>query len=290
MMNPHEKHAPEEEAASREDAERFTVRVRVARGVLTAMQLDVLREVAQRHGSGFVRLLPQQGVEIPGIRVTELHAAQNILSAAGIPFGSAGPRLRHVGVCSDAGKCPRAFVNCSALGDALEMLLGREDPAVPIKIAISGCPNSCTAPQMADLGFVGLVEPVLQRGACDGCGKCAAGCDAGALVMRRKLPRREPERCDYCGACVAACTPKALRPGKVGYTVYVGGKAGRRPQVGSILARFISEEEAPDLAARLVSLLREQGQERERLSSLLQRMGMDAFRTALYGHCQHRVP
>ena len=97
--------------------------------------------------------------------------------------------------------------------------------------------------------------------------------------MRRGLPRRDPQRCNFCGDCVAACGFNALRPARVGYTVYVGGKAGRRPCLGAELARFVPEEDAPEVAARVIGFVSERARPRETFGAVLRRIGLDALRS-----------
>ena len=281
---------PEQEDAPREDLERVPVRRRVPAGLLSADQLGVLCDVARQHGMGFVSLTTRQGIEIPGVHLRELGAVQSRLSAAGLCAGTPGARTRNVVACTGSDKCAAAFLDARGLGRALDLLFGADEFPPQLKITVAGCPNSCTAPQMADIGFVGTVEPVLERSNCDGCGTCAGSCDENALIMRGGGPGRDPQRCDFCGACVVACPKKALRPGRLGYTVYVGGTIGRRPQVGTILARFVPEQDAPDMAARIVAFVRERGQPRERLSAIIRRVGIDHLRTYVHSRPLHRIP
>lgn len=279
-----------EEDEIRESADRFSVRLAVPTGILSADQLGTLSNVARQHGAGFVQLAARQAVEIPGVGLAELGTVQTILSAAGLTTGTPGARVRNVVACTGVEKCGQAFLDPRVLGRALDLLFGGDDFPAQIRIAVAGCPASCTAPQMADIGFVGMVEPVLDRATCDGCGLCADACDERSLVMRRGLPRRDPQRCAYCGACVAACPAKSLRAGRLGYTVYVGGRAGRRPVAGSVLARFVAEEEAPDVAARVIAYLRQNGQPRERLYSLIHRTGIEPLRAYVHSRPLHRAP
>lgn len=270
------------DGSDREGADRFTVRLRVASGMLSADQLGILREIARTYGAGFVLLSTRQCLEIPGICYENLNTVQSELAAAGLAAGNSGARVRNVVGCAGGDSCAHAFLDGRGLSRSLDLLFGGEDLPAQARVAVAGCPNSCTAPQMADIGFVGTVEPLLDRARCNGCSVCAEACDEKALVMRRGLPRRDPQRCTYCGACVAACPLRALRPGRLGYTVYVGGRAGARPQVGIILARFVPEDEATDLAARIIGFLREYGQPRERLYTLVRRVGLEPLRSYIY--------
>lgn len=262
------------------DAEgrRLSLRLRPIDGVLSAGQLAALADISRQHGMGLVQLLARNGVEIPGISYEDLKAVQATLDAAGLGAASAGVPGRTITVCTGHGKCPNGFLDTRILANSLGALMNGEGFPSQMRVAISGCTRGCTAPQTADVGFIGAVDPILDRAECVGCGECATACGEGALVMRRGLPRRDPQRCNYCGDCIAVCRPKALRPGRVGYMVYVGGRVGRRPQLGTELASFLVEDEAAEFAARVIGFLAERARPREQLTSVLHRVGIDALK------------
>ncbi|NLC56107.1 MAG: hypothetical protein GX774_04645 [Armatimonadetes bacterium] len=289
MSAPPERAVGLPQGAAEQGRERFAVRLRAPTGMLSADQLLTLSEVAREYGLGYVQLAARQGVEIPGVSFGDLPVLQQTLTAAGLPTGSPGAHPQNVVVCTGQEKCAHCFVDARGLASMLDLLLGGEEYPSPVRIAIAACSSGCTAPQLADIGFVGTVDPVLDRAACNGCGRCAGICDERALTMRRGLPRRDPLRCDNCGACIAACELHALRPGRVGYTVYVGGHGGRRPQFGTVLARFLPEREAAGIALRILSFLRDRGQPRERLGALVQRLGLDALRAHVHSRLLLRM-
>ena len=63
-----------------------------------------------------------------------------------------------------------------------------------------------------------------------------------------------------------------------GYTVFIGGKLGKLPQLGKVFAQFISEEEGLDLAERIITVFGTLAGEGERLGSLINRIGLDKFK------------
>lgn len=265
---------------------RLSLRLRAPDGTLSANQLGVLSDVARRHGVGLVQIVGRNGVEVPGISYEEAQAAQALLGTAGLGSASTAAACRRICVCSGQGKCGNCFVDTGALASAMRGILDSRGISGVARIAVSGCAQGCSCPQTADIGFVGTVEPVLCREKCEGRGSCVKACTEGALVMRRGLPRRDPQRCNFCGDCIAACVCGALSPARLGYTVYVGGRAGRRPQLGVVLAQFLPEEDAPEVAARVLGFLSERARPREHLSSVLRRIGLDALRA----HATARLP
>ncbi|CAO0824408.1 hypothetical protein DFAR_630047 [Desulfarculales bacterium] len=52
-----------------------------------------------------------------------------------------------------------------------------------LRLAVSGCSNGCSRPQIADLALVGLVCPEFHLDHCLGWGVCARGCPDQAIAM-----------------------------------------------------------------------------------------------------------
>ncbi|KMY67916.1 hypothetical protein AAU61_08680 [Desulfocarbo indianensis] len=99
-----------------------------------------------------------------------------------------------------------------------------------LKIALAGCPNGCSRPQIADLAVVGSVRPVFDSGECTACGSCAQGCPDGAIQVR-EVALRDPKRCLGCLHCSTVCAEEAVSPGRPFARLYLGGKLGRHPRL-----------------------------------------------------------
>ncbi len=64
------------------------------------------------------------------------------------------------------------------------------------------------------------VLPEIDLAACDGCGRCLAACQHGALGVRSgKAMLLEPDLCRYDGNCELACPTNAIR---VPYSIVFG--------------------------------------------------------------------
>ncbi len=70
---------------------------------------------------------------------------------------------------------------------------------------------------------------------------------------------------------------------KSGFTVIVGGKGGRAPQIGNRLVEGLSIEQAVSLADRIVAFYKQNGKDHERLATLIDRIGSDAFSKEILG-------
>lgn len=64
---------------------------------------------------------------------------------------------------------------------------------------------------------------------------------------------------------------------KNGFSVIVGGKGGRDPCKGRVIAEGLSIEQAVSLTGRVIDFYRQNGKGHERLGSLIDRIGFDAF-------------
>lgn len=90
--------------------------------------------------------------------------------------------------------------------------------------------------------------------------------------------------------CPNACTrPQASEIGihgqvdlssaekRIGYTVYLGGCAGRTPRYGVKLNKVFTEDEVLDLVKKVVTAYRNKGKPRQRLALLMEEIGKDFY-------------
>ncbi len=99
-----------------------------------------------------------------------------------------------------------------------------------LKIALAGCPNGCSRPQIADLAVVGAVRPVFDSEGCTACGSCAEACPDEAIKVQ-EVAMRDPKRCLGCLSCSQVCAEEAVTLGPPFARLYMGGKLGRHPHL-----------------------------------------------------------
>ncbi len=156
------------------------------------------------------------------------------------------------------GGCPNALMDTAPWRTAVEEWLKREEISErlrsrvggdqvlfhhKLKVSLSGCPNGCSRPQIADLALTGTLSPVFVQGDCTACGACAAACPDGAITLG-ETALWEATACLGCRACSEACPEQAVRPGPVEARVLLGGKLGRHPHLAREVARAARPEEA----------------------------------------------
>jgi sulfite reductase (ferredoxin) len=129
-------------------------------GRVSGRLLGEVANLAQRYGSGRVRLTPFQKLvllDVPPGGTAELVAA---LAAIGLP-AAPSPWRRGVMACTGIEFCKLAIVETKARAATLIADLERTvaDFDVDISININGCPNACARTQVADIGLKGQLVP-----------------------------------------------------------------------------------------------------------------------------------
>ncbi len=183
--------------------------------------------------------------------------------------------------------CPNRVVDLDKLETKLRQVMvekdfntrlgSRVESAKPMHhqmfhIALAGCPNSCSQPQIKDFGVQGQSVPEL-NGDCKQCEACIEACPEGAVSLGRRGVLINTGKCLNCGQCIRACPTGALVEGDVGCRVLAGGKLGRHPRLASELAPIASENEVADNLAQCIEFFLNEGRPGERFGSLLERTG-----------------
>ncbi len=140
-----------------QDDGRFRVRVPVVAGDLSGEQAAAITRAAERSGAATLVLSARQNLSIPDVQAAQVPGLVRELEALGYPpagwFGA-----RDIVACPGATSCRKGSVEthdfARELSDALE---GVDEPAWAkrLRISVSGCPNSCSQPQLYDIGFRG---------------------------------------------------------------------------------------------------------------------------------------
>lgn len=249
------------------------MRIRNKAGNMTSEQMRRVAELAERYGKGQVHVTNRQGVEIPGVKEADFEQAHQAIIDAGLLPAVCGPRVRPVVACPATDTCPYGLLNARALAEKLDDdFVGRDLPA-KTKFAVSGCPNSCTKPEAHDVGFKGVIEPIVAQDACVKCGACVKRCPAKAMAIDTELTI-DYSKCLACGVCIKLCPKKALTEGRKGYHVYVGGKGGRYSYEGQLVAKYVSEKNIFPYLDALLEAYKELAGKGERLNLVVEKYGI----------------
>ncbi|WP_192868173.1 4Fe-4S binding protein [Calderihabitans maritimus] len=196
--------------------------------------------------------------------------------------------------CRAAASCTNACGDIKNLASTLEEILEAQKlgeilsrkikgPVLShhiFKVSLSGCPNSCSQPQIKDFGVQARAYPLVTREECSQCGTCEAVCQERAVRVGDR-PEIKEELCLACGACARVCPTGTLSIGERAYTVLIGGKLGRHPQLAKVL---LEKADAPAVERALkttVELFVELAHGQEKLGALLNRIGLETVQRRL---------
>lgn len=123
-------------------------------GIIKADQLEKIAKIA-KEGVGVVKLTSMQRMAIL-VTKEQVEDAKKQLAEVGLKVGVVGPEVWNPMGCP--GKLCK-YARQDALVDAISIasLIGTKAPR-PVKIAVSGCQNSCGWSKVVDIGFVGTKE------------------------------------------------------------------------------------------------------------------------------------
>ncbi len=107
-----------------------------------------------------------------------------------------------------------------------------------IRISVSGCPNCCSKPQIADFGIVGYVRPAVNTDTCTVCGACRDVCPDTAITVKNAPPLFDRDKCLGCVKCREICQNGSIVLLDQGVRLLVGGKLGRHPRLAQVVAEF----------------------------------------------------
>ena len=190
--------------------------------------------------------------------------------------------------CAGAAGCPRSLIPVQEVAEAiarelaasgfpefLERGLG-DRPLLShhrFQVAVAGCPNACSQPQIRDLGVIGKTRVAISAELCTGCMRCVEACGEAAIVVEDCVPRIDVDRCIGCGDCIRVCPTEALRFGEPRYEIVVGGKLGRRPRLGTPLAVAADLAQVIGALRRVLRALMRKGKAGERVGAVMERTG-----------------
>jgi ferredoxin-nitrite reductase len=125
-------------------------------GQLPVAQAITLAEVAERYGSGDVRLTVWQNLIVPNISTANLEAAKQAILAAGLHF-EAGTVLSGTVACTGNKGCRFAASDTKSHAVALARQLDiRFTLEQPINLHVTGCAHSCAQHYIGDIGLMGV--------------------------------------------------------------------------------------------------------------------------------------
>ncbi len=133
--------------------------VYIQSGRLTLKLLDAFRDVARIH-RGMFRITPNQNLIVAGVKAEDRAAIDAVLAEHGLESEDASTLRRNAIACVALPTCGLAMAESERylpdLIGKIEALLaehGLADEAITVRM--SGCPNGCSRPYIAEIGLTG---------------------------------------------------------------------------------------------------------------------------------------
>jgi ferredoxin-nitrite reductase len=133
----------------------FYVGVLLTVGRMSVEQMIGLAEIAERHGSGTLRLTVWQNLLISDIPAERISAIKQELAALGLHWEASAIRGGLVACTGNVG-CKYAASNTKRHAlEIVDYLEPRVALKQPINIHLTGCPHSCAQHYLGDIGLLG---------------------------------------------------------------------------------------------------------------------------------------
>ncbi|RLA91536.1 MAG: sulfite reductase [Deltaproteobacteria bacterium] len=194
--------------------------------------------------------------------------------------------------CFGSTGCPYRLMNTDKLKDKLEKFISkrklrsflkeRVQGALKIhhefRISISDCPNSCSRPQIADIGLIAVSKPKVTDKGCNLCKLCQDACEEDALsFINDEKPFIDFDKCLNCASCIKVCPTGTISASENGYKIIIGGKLGRHPQLAKEIPGIYSMEKTIKIVETILDFYMENNIKGERLGDIVNRVGMDVL-------------
>jgi sulfite reductase beta subunit-like hemoprotein len=130
-----------------------TLTVDIPLGDTNGSELELLCDLADRHGDGALNLSRDQNVVLRNVPVAAVATIRDALRARGL-FLAGEARVASVRACTGSAVCALGITTAPDAGKALLASpgLGRNSS---LRVNVSGCPNSCAQHQAGDIGLAG---------------------------------------------------------------------------------------------------------------------------------------
>jgi len=247
--------------------DKFTVRLRCPGGRMPVEKLKQVAESAAKFGGKYVHFTVRQSLEIPYVDYHNFTPLIDELKSVGQDVASCGPRVRVPNACGGCEYNPNGLTDAAKIADIVNEKFFGMRTAHKFKSSFSACPIDCMRSTEADLGLMGAVYPKWTEENCTGCTICASACTEDAIKAHPETgkPIFKADNCVYCADCVRACPTFSWAAEKTGHNLRVGGRHGRHPLGATMVARFLTDEEAITAIEATIKWYQKAGEDKGRI-------------------------
>ena len=136
----------------------FMMRIGIPNGVVSALQLRAIAELAKKYGRNLADITVRQCIQLHWLTIESLPEIVDAIYAIGLsPIGACGDVMRNVTGCPLAGVAADELVDASPLAAEIS----KELSGIPdfynlprkFKVCVTGCPSWCSHPEINDIAF-----------------------------------------------------------------------------------------------------------------------------------------
>jgi anaerobic sulfite reductase subunit C len=190
-----------------------------------------------------------------------------------------------IDTCFGSSGCPHAVAPDWELMGRLEELLQQAELLEFLKlqgiqelrfhhqfrVAVAGCPNACSQPQIKDIGIIAALQPMRTDEFCTTCETCVNSCRENAITLDPQIPGPviDTQRCVACGSCVPVCPTGTLAAEIQCYRIQLGGKLGRHPRLARELPGIFDSATILEIVGACIDLYKSASKQGERFGEIL---------------------
>src|SRR3989338_7013647 len=277
-------------------SDRITCRVEVTNGNLYPEQLQAISKILKTFEyegeRPFAHNSTRQNIILINLSPDSIDYVTQELAKVELRPGSAGPVVRNIVSCLGTYQCPHAIIDTQNLSKILYRKYSDRQLRSKLKISVGGCPNACVNPFTDDIAIIGVAYPIVNNEVCNRfsakkCGKglCTVICQEDAITLTEGKPKINYDKCTLDLDCQVKCPEGTIRLGAIGYSVYMGGRQGRRPKIARKITEWIpegSEEHIVRLVGVAIDMFNE-NRSSKRLCHVIDSIdGIENFRRDLF--------
>lgn len=144
---------PEKGAAVQRDMETFAMIPYLPGGLVDPNTLRKIADVAEKYEVKIIKLNSEHRIGFYGVKEEDIDDIWNALDMK--PGGFTGKCVRASKFCIGNSSCKKAYQNTVDIGLKIDEKFHRMKTPNKVKIAISGCTNSCGESNVRDIGLIG---------------------------------------------------------------------------------------------------------------------------------------
>ena len=245
-------------------------------GEVTSEQVRKIADIAEKYGTGTIHFAVRGAPEIPDTKIKSILEIRKELAAVNLHLLE--DDVENMQSCFGE-YCSEGLFNPQALLKRIDKRINDLNiKDLKITVSAAGCPSSCGIAHLSDIGFHGVMIPVVDNTICTGCGTCVSACKRKTIQVKDKKAVIEMKNCAFCGACRSACPQKAIGEKRRGIAVLLGGRGEPGTRLGVKIAEFVSEDDAFAITENLLQLISETGLN---TNELIEKIGFDELKKKL---------